>query len=558
MSGATYTFEAPGPGAWMLDTTHHGRRPVTACLRSVNAEAWEGMAEMCARFGLPIAGFDVRVVHGCEYLRPRAVGEPANPKSAKAPPAWLMKVVSRVHPEMRRRNAAAATAWSGRAWRDDVDLWFGEERRRVVDANLGFQRTDLDALDDAALADHIEVLVAHLHVQARLGMRHHGGDIIPVGDFMAHCAGWGIPMGAAAALLRGASPASVETALLLAPVAAALAVAPAAPRSIDEIRALGAASAAAVDEWLEQHAWRLVTSDDLDGVTLAERPDLQLAALLAATAPPPVEPPDTSEVRARVPAAERALFDDLVAEARYGLRQRDDCVGVRWNWAGGLLRRALLDAGRRAVAAGRLDDPEHAVELGADEVRPFVQGGGPSADELAGRRSVRRAVEAAGPPTTLGPDEAPPPFDALPQPMARAARAMMAMIAAMEGEPGGSPLHGVGVGAGTYRGTARVVSGADDAFERLRPGDVLVASFTGPSYNSILPLVGALVVEEGGPMCHAAIVAREFGLPAVVGALDATSAIRDDDEVEVDAVAGAVRVVSRDESSVSREPRARR
>lgn len=66
-------------------------------------------------------------------------------------------------------------------------------------------------------------------------------------------------------------------------------------------------------------------------------------------------------------------------------------------------------------------------------------------------------------------------------------------------------------------------------------------AFTGPSFNSILPILGALVVEEGGALCHAAIVAREFGLPAVIGAREATSLIADGVEVEVDPIRGVVR-----------------
>ena len=71
-----------------------------------------------------------------------------------------------------------------------------------------------------------------------------------------------------------------------------------------------------------------------------------------------------------------------------------------------------------------------------------------------------------------------------------------------------------GIGTKTYRGRARVVSDAAGALERLELGDVMVAPFTGPAYNSVLPVLGALVIDSGGPMCHAAIVAREFGLSA--------------------------------------------
>jgi rifampicin phosphotransferase len=61
--------------------------------------------------------------------------------------------------------------------------------------------------------------------------------------------------------------------------------------------------------------------------------------------------------------------------------------------------------------------------------------------------------------------------------------------------------------------------------------------------NSLLPVIGALVVEEGGPVCHAAIVSREFGLPAVIGAHAATTRIPHGAHVEVDPARGTVSVL---------------
>jgi pyruvate,water dikinase len=81
------------------------------------------------------------------------------------------------------------------------------------------------------------------------------------------------------------------------------------------------------------------------------------------------------------------------------------------------------------------------------------------------------------------------------------------------------------------------------AFDQLEPGDVLVARFTGPSTNSLLPAIGALVVEEGGAVCHAAIVSREFGIAAVIGAHGATTRIPHGAQVEVDPTRGTVRVL---------------
>jgi pyruvate,water dikinase len=541
------TFEAPGPGSWELDATHRGRRPVSYFARDgLMREGVAGFGEMIERYGLPLAGFRAELVQGCLYFRPIGLGENPDKAPKPPPPIVVMKVVARLHPGLRRRNRVAAAAWQEKRWRQEVDQWFGSARAETVARNLDLQRVDVAALDDDELVAHVDAALRNFKAGARLNTATHGGDLMPAGDFFAHTRRFGVADADAAALLRGSSPATIETMELLAPVARAIAAAERAPTSVDEVRALSPDAAAAVDAWFELHAWRLVTSDDIDKPTLAERPSLQLAALLAATDPADVTPPDASPVRAKVPAEDRALFDELLAEARYGMRQRDDNVGVRWNWSGGLLRRALLEVGRRLVAADRLKDPEHVVELVPDELAPLLlRGTGPSLSEIADRAAFRDLVEAAHAPDTLGDPEPPPPIDALPRPMARATAALLTVLE-VESSSGAAPsdaITGAGIGTTTYRGIARVATTADDALDRLEPGDVLIAPFTGPSYNSILPILGALVVDAGGLMCHAAIVAREFSLPAVVGATGATARIADGARVEVDPVAGAVRVV---------------
>jgi pyruvate,water dikinase len=83
-----------------------------------------------------------------------------------------------------------------------------------------------------------------------------------------------------------------------------------------------------------------------------------------------------------------------------------------------------------------------------------------------------------------------------------------------------------------------------DALDRLEPGDVLVAFGTTPAYNVVLSMVGAVVVEEGGLLSHAAVIARELGLTAVVGAAGAMAAIPDGAQIEVDPAVGRVRVLT--------------
>jgi pyruvate,water dikinase len=87
------------------------------------------------------------------------------------------------------------------------------------------------------------------------------------------------------------------------------------------------------------------------------------------------------------------------------------------------------------------------------------------------------------------------------------------------------------------------VHDVDEALASLEPGDVLVAPYTAPTYNAVLAIAGALVVEEGGLLCHAAVIARELGLPAVVGAREAMHRIKDGAVVEVDPARGTVALI---------------
>ena len=298
------TFAAPGPGQWELDVTHRGRRPMTPFSRNVLArEAEAGSKVLLAKYGLPLETVRAELVEGCLYLRPLGIGEGPVPK--KAPPVWIMKIGARVHPEMRRRNRTATHAWRERRWRIEVDQWFEHDRAEVVAKNLAFQRVDLSALNDEELVAEVDARLQHFGTQVRETFEAHGADLVPVGDLLAHCRRWGIADADAAALLQGSSPASIETAELLAPVGHAIGEATETPTSVAAVQALGPEVAHAVDSWLELHGWRLVTSDDIDKPTLAERPNLQLAALLAAVDEGDRlrSAPDPSARRSEVPVA---------------------------------------------------------------------------------------------------------------------------------------------------------------------------------------------------------------------------------------------------------------
>ncbi len=103
-------------------------------------------------------------------------------------------------------------------------------------------------------------------------------------------------------------------------------------------------------------------------------------------------------------------------------------------------------------------------------------------------------------------------------------------------------LRGTGASAGIVRGTARIVLGPND-FGRVEAGDIIVAPSSNPSWVPLFGIAGGLLTNTGGVLSHAAVVAREFALPAVVGLGDATFRIAEGTTVELDGTTGLVRIL---------------
>jgi rifampicin phosphotransferase len=172
---------------------------------------------------------------------------------------------------------------------------------------------------------------------------------------------------------------------------------------------------------------------------------------------------------------------------------------------------------------------------------------GPSADEVAARVQWRTTHSVAdAPPFLRAMPAPPPPVDVLPPAARRAARAIDVTLGHLFGVPDtpntDTVLTGLAVNSGVYEGPARLVESADD-FGRIKQGDVLIARMTSPYFNVVLPLLGAIVTDRGGQLCHAAIVAREYGIPGIVGTREATAKIPDGARVRVDGATGEVRLL---------------
>jgi pyruvate,water dikinase len=178
-------------------------------------------------------------------------------------------------------------------------------------------------------------------------------------------------------------------------------------------------------------------------------------------------------------------------------------------------------------------------------MRSLLTGGsGPSADELAERLDYRLTHTAKDAPAFLGDPPTPPPDPSgLPPTMARLMRAtglaMGEVFGSSQAENEENLLRGLAASPGVYEGTARRVSGPSE-FGRIVQGDVLVTESTTEAFNILLPLLGAIVTDNGGLLSHSAIVAREYGIPGVVGTREATERIADGTYVRVDGDAGEV------------------
>lgn len=198
-------------------------------------------------------------------------------------------------------------------------------------------------------------------------------------------------------------------------------------------------------------------------------------------------------------------------------------------------RRALLAEADRLVRAGVLDDPDDATFLTFDELEDVVAATAGearrsgAADDLRALVSERRATFAA--------------HEALTPPRVITSDGEVVRGRYRRDDLPVGALAGLAVSAGTVEGRARVLR--DPSGAACEPGDVLVTAFTDPSWTPLFVTVAALVTEAGGLMTHGAVIAREYGLPAVVGIERATELIRDGDRVRVHGTDGYVEVLAR-------------
>jgi len=187
-------------------------------------------------------------------------------------------------------------------------------------------------------------------------------------------------------------------------------------------------------------------------------------------------------------------------------------------------RQALLREADRLVRSGVLREREDVFFLRFPELREVVRTGEVDAGLILKRREEFRSYEALTPPRVLTSD----------------GEVIFGRYRRENVPPGA--LAGLPVSAGTVEGRARVVP--DMARADLEAGDILVTAYTDPSWTPLFVTVAGLVTEVGGLMTHGAVIAREYGLPAVVGVERATRLIRDGQRIRVHGTDGYVEILA--------------
>ena len=291
--------------------------------------------------------------------------------------------------------------------------------------------------------------------------------------------------------------------------------------------------------YLDEFGWR--SGGDLDDATWAEDPTVPLTMLRSYMETEGYDPvaerkrlveereAATKETLAKLDGNDRRRFVEVLAAAREAgplLEDHNYFIDQRLY---SLPRRLVLACGRRLVSEGLLGTPDDIFYLHVTELVEALRGTSAELQETAARRGKEFAHwKTVTPPAYIGAD---PP----------AGRGVAKPQEAVPSERT-DELRGTGASAGVARGPARVLAGLHEA-ERLRPGDVLVARGTLPPWTPLFAIASAIVTETGGVLSHAAVVAREYAIPAVIALPNATRLIRDGQLIEVDGSAGVVRLL---------------
>jgi len=517
-----------------------------------------------AQFGILIERAEVAMIGGWPYMRMIPVGAPPAGRGRQGPPPrWLLRIIMRLHPAIRRRTRAAREAIATdlpmaviRRWNDEWRPEHQTDIKRALALDLG----SLSDQEVAAELDRRIEMVGHpAHIMVAIA---YWLSVYELSETCRSLLAWDTPK--ALTLMEGLSPTSTAPARELADLTRLARQKPAIRELLTSVDASTPGRLAGVDpefarafsDYVEANAHRTLSYDIIEP-TLAEAPHLLLrlvADQLERQFSPDRVAEDAAQRRARAteearrflasrPEAERERFDRALDRAGRAYPALEDRGWWTYFVQGALLRYLALEIGRRLVERGQLRVVEDVFFLDARDARTALFDGADRRERTRVARGQRAWAMAHPGPYAYGDPPVEPPFDLLPPPARLVNQGMMWGLARVFGERrrarDQNTLAGTPASPGRYTGTVRVVMG-ESQFAKIRAGDVVVCPATSPSWSVVFPSMGALITEAGGILSHPAIIAREHGIPAVVGTGNATSVLKDGQRVTVDGNTGVV------------------
>lgn len=560
------TATAPCPeGFWRREASHYPQ-PLTPMYRISLGWITRIWRELATAHGMMFDGIELREIGGWAYQRVVPIGG----KDRKPPPLWLMWVLVRTIPSMRRRLKTLSQGMREDIPGQYIEMWHTTWRPHQVATIARLRAVDFGALDDDACARHFEEVLDFCYESLLV----HFKLTLPVGT-MAELAfaceemlGWAEHE--MVELLAGLSRTSTEPARQLATLAAMAKERPAVRKLLENadhttlarLEEADPEFAQAFARYQQEFGGRALRYEVIEP-TLEEVPELTLGLIhdqLVRQYDPAAEERTLAEQRRRAierahaglaprPPADRERFGRLLARAEryYPVREENEFYTVSAPLA--LMRYAALEAGRRLAERGLIETREDVFFLEPGEAAAALRNRGDQR-ALVDRRKDERAWVLANPgPPSFGIDiGGEPPLKALPPDAAFNIRTVFWATdrimghEAAEQPAAATTIKGIPAAPGRYAGLVRVIRDESE-FEKIRAGDVLVCPVTSPVWSIIFPSVGALVTNAGGVLSHPAIIAREYGIPAVVATGNATSVLKDGQKVMVDGAAGTVEVL---------------
>ncbi len=555
-------FEPPSAGIWQVDGLHTPK-PITAMKAATYMQIPLGMKAGMARYGMLSMGIELAILHRFVYATPAFLVTRPPGDDAYSKQCFLDQVAA--NPEIKERLARADQMLATKAWRSDREHWDAVGRPWMMGITLRLTDEDPADMNDEALHHHIGECQHHL---ANSMHYHHILNLVaglPRAMLFYRTSEWlNVDPHQLEPLMIGSSPISAgdepELRTLVAAIEADAGVVAAVQSDKDaadlhlELYSMQNEIGSQYREFVRVVGYRTLDGWEPMNPYILETPGLLIEKVRHGLTHDYAEmdPEFVKSIKDQVPEEEQTNFDELLKDARDNSRIRDERDIYCNVPISGVLRRGVIEAGKRAAERGLIDHVEHMTEATLAEVGDLLlRNRDDLGKELADRHEYRNLYSIDDIPAAIGTGPMPMPVD--PDWLPGAARlfhktlqSTQVMQSGVDEEqpPEAEVLKGRPVSPGVYEGIARVVREAEE-IDSIQQGEVLVTRSTNPAFNVILPRLGALVTEYGGVLSHAAIVSREFGLPGIVGCKKVTQRIQTGDRLKVDGDSGELTILQR-------------